>query len=184
MSFTQASQDALQNWFYWTWKIHGAQNGTIGSPLWSYQLGLRNGWIPADPRSSVGKCESLGTAQNLFNQSFLPWETGTPSSIAASSSSSFTWPPSTISGDVVPNSLLPTYTNTAPIITMPPGTFSGAPSSVTSAVDGWFDKSDTVGGITAIVGCTYPDEYNGIFSVTPTVPCTGPTATAGSVATS
>jgi len=178
MNFALASQDALQDWFFWTWKIHEAQNGTIGSPLWSYQLGLRNGWIPQDPRTSTGKCESLGTPQDLFNLTFLPWETGTPSSIPASSTSSFPWPPSTISGDVVPNSLLPTYTNTAPIITMPPGTFSGAPSSVTSSVDGWFDKSDTAGGVTAIVGCTYPDEYNGIFSVTPTVPCTGPTATA------
>lgn len=69
------------------------------------------------------------------------------------------------------------YANTASIITMPPATFTAAPSSMTNGVDGWFNTQDTAGGVVTVSGCTYPDEYNGIFSVIPTAPCTGPTAT-------
>jgi glucan 1,3-beta-glucosidase len=78
----------------------------------------------------------------------------------------------------VPLSLLPTYTNTAPIITLPPESYTGVPSQETAGVDGWFDDSDTEGGITTVSGCSYPDEYSASFSVIPTAPCTGPTAAA------
>ena len=30
--------------------------GTVQAPLWSYKLGLENGWMPKDPREAVGKC--------------------------------------------------------------------------------------------------------------------------------
>jgi glucan 1,3-beta-glucosidase len=66
---------------------------------------------------------------------------------------------------------------------MPPETYtgSGLNSQVTQSVDGWFDKSDTVGGVTTVAGCTYPDEYTATFAVVPTAPCTGP-GTGGGVA--
>jgi hypothetical protein len=39
--------DALQNFFFWTWKIgNSTQLGTSSSPMWHYQLGLQQGWIP------------------------------------------------------------------------------------------------------------------------------------------
>jgi len=39
--------DALQNFFFWTWKIgNSTVLGTSSSPLWHYQLGLERGWIP------------------------------------------------------------------------------------------------------------------------------------------
>jgi glucan 1,3-beta-glucosidase len=178
MNFALASMDALQHWFFWTWKTGiSSQTGLVGSPLWSYQLGLQNGWLPKDPRTSIGKCASLGSNQAPFDGNYAPWQTGeSTSSIPASSSSSFPWPPPSISNAGVPISLMPTYTDTASIITLPPATFTDAPSTLTAGVDGWFDKSDTEGGITSIAGCPYPDEYNGIFSSgTPTAPCTGPT---------
>jgi glucan 1,3-beta-glucosidase len=43
-----ASMDALQNFFFWTWKIgESTVLGTSSSPLWHYQLGLAQGWIPS-----------------------------------------------------------------------------------------------------------------------------------------
>ncbi|KAF8970877.1 glycoside hydrolase family 5 protein [Flammula alnicola] len=172
-NFIMASFDAFGDWFFWTWKIAPSQAGRVEAPLWSYQLGLENGWIPRDPRTGFGMCASLGSGTKPFDGTFQPWQTGTPSSIPATSSSEFPWPPVTITSAEVPISLMPTYTDTAPIITLPPETFTAAPSSITQNADGWFDTQDTKGGVTSVAGCPYPDEYNGIFSVVPTAPCTG-----------
>ena len=39
--------DALQDFFFWTWKIgNSTQLNTSSSPMWHYQLGLQQGWIP------------------------------------------------------------------------------------------------------------------------------------------
>ncbi|PFH46075.1 glycoside hydrolase family 5 protein [Amanita thiersii Skay4041] len=175
-NFVMASMDAFGDWFFWTWKIGPAKSGRIETPLWSYQLGLRNGWIPSDPRKAVGKCRSLDASSSPFDGKYKPWQTGTPSSIPALSSSNFPWPPTSIVNAEVPVTLLPTYTNTAPVITLPVPTFTSAPAAVTQSVDGWFNDGDTTGGITTIAGCSYPNEYDGTFSVIPTAPCTGPTA--------
>ncbi|KAF9002759.1 glycoside hydrolase superfamily [Cyathus striatus] len=177
-NFVEASFDALGDWFFWTWKIApSAASGQIETPLWSYQLGVREGWIPTDPRVAFGMCAALGTLPSPFNDTYEPWQTGAQTStIAPSSSSMFAFPPQSFAGAVVPLSLMPTYTSTGTILTLPVETFTGAPASVTSAVDGWANPSDTVGGVTTVSGCVYPFEYDGIFSVTPTVPCTGPTA--------
>ncbi|KAJ7683958.1 glycoside hydrolase superfamily, partial [Mycena rosella] len=153
--YVLASMDATGDWFFWTWKIGPNQAGAIGSHL---------GWIPADPRTAIGKCQALGLTPSPFNGTYAPWATGgATSSIPASSSASFPWPPTTISNAVVPVTLMPTYTSTGSIITMPPATFTAAPSSVTASVNGWLDAQDTAGGVVTVAGCTYPDEYNGIF---------------------
>ncbi|KAJ6515629.1 glycoside hydrolase family 5 protein [Mycena sanguinolenta] len=176
LNYVEASMDAMGDWFFWTWKIGPNAAGAIGSPLWSYQLGLREGWIPRDPRTAVGKCAALGVTPTPFNGTYAEWATGgVTSTIPASSSASFPWPPTTISNAGVPLTLLPTYTSTGSVITLPPQTFTAAPSSITASVDGWFDAQDTAGGVVTVAGCTYPDEYNGIFTTTPTAPCTGPT---------
>ncbi|KAF8163791.1 glycoside hydrolase family 5 protein [Crassisporium funariophilum] len=178
-NFITASFDAFGDWFFWTWKIGVSQAGRVETPLWSYSLGLQNGWIPQDPRVAFGMCASLGAGLEPFDGTFEPWQTGTTSSIPATSSVQFPWPPPAITGAQVPIDLLPTYTNTAPIITLPVATFTSAPSAATTNVDGWFNSQDTAGGATMVAGCPYPDEYFGVFSVVPTAPCTGP----GSVAT-
>lgn len=126
----------------------------------------------------MGRCASLGVEVVPFDGNYQPWQTGTTSSIPASSSQQFPWPPTAITSADVPISLMPTYTNTAPVITMPPATFTSAPSEVTASVDGWFNDNDKEGGIVTVAGCPYPDEYNGSFSVVPTAPCTGPTPAA------
>ncbi|KAF9053337.1 glycoside hydrolase family 5 protein [Panaeolus papilionaceus] len=177
-NYVSASFDALGDWFFWTWKIAPSLAGRVETPLWSYSLGLENGWIPKDPRTALGMCASLGLADTPFDGPFQPWQTGgTPSTIDSASSTQFPWPPPAITNADVAVDLLPTYTNTGLIITMPPPTFTAAPASVTQPVDGWFNTADTDGGITPIAGCPYPNQYDGIFNVIPTAPCTGPTAT-------
>lgn len=64
---------------------------------------------------------------------------------------------------------MPTYTATGAVVTLTAGAVAE-----TLGVDGWFDNGDTAGGVVPVKGCVYPDEYNGIFSVTPTAPCVGP----------
>lgn len=47
MDVTMASMDALQNYFFWTWKIgNSSVLNTSTSPMWHYQLGLQQGWVP------------------------------------------------------------------------------------------------------------------------------------------
>ena len=86
--------DALQNFFFWTWKIgNSTVLGTSSSPLWHYQLGLQQGWIPqgkirafnhpcisdshlTDPREAIGHCAGvLGSAQ-VFDGTYAPTATG------------------------------------------------------------------------------------------------------------
>lgn len=66
-SYCQSSMDALQNWFFWTWRIgNSTELGYAPSPFWHYQLGLQQGWIPKDPRTAGGYCSrvmSVGGAQ-------------------------------------------------------------------------------------------------------------------------
>jgi len=178
LNYVEASMDATRDWFFWTWKIGPNAAGAIGAPSWSYQLGLQQGWIPRDPRTALGKCQALGLTPNPFDGTYADWATGgVTSSIPASSSASFPWLPTTISNANVPLTLMPTYTSTGAITTLPAATFTAAPSSVTASVNGWFNAQDTAGGVVTVAGCTYPDEYNGIFtSSTPTAPCTGPTS--------
>ncbi|GAA5946560.1 hypothetical protein JCM3775_002138 [Rhodotorula graminis] len=50
-----AQMDTFQNWFYWTWRTLPSTTHLPHLPanaLWSYSLGLAQGWIPADPRAA------------------------------------------------------------------------------------------------------------------------------------
>jgi glucan 1,3-beta-glucosidase len=163
------SMDSLQNWFYWTWRIgKSLQTGTVRAPFWSYQLGLENGWIPTDPREAIGKCASIGQAMNQpFDGVYQPWQTG--GDPAAKPTATYDWPPTTL-GNINPASWLPTYTPTAPIITL-------AGPVVTSGVDGgsgWYNSQDTAGMMTAIAGCAYPNAYSAATLAAPTGPVCGP----------
>ncbi|THH07809.1 hypothetical protein EW145_g3129 [Phellinidium pouzarii] len=155
--FALASMDALQNWFFWTWKIgNSSTTNTVQAPLWSYQLGLENGWMPTDPRSAIGMCASLGVDATQFDGTYSAWQTGgagagtiTPSVLA-----SFTdWPPATISGVKGAVSLVPTYTSTVTIETLPLDTFTAAPKTL-SVGDGWADAADKASGVTEVAGCS------------------------------
>jgi aryl-phospho-beta-D-glucosidase BglC (GH1 family) len=171
LDFSLASMDALQNWFFWTWKIgNSSTSGTVEAPVWSYQLGLQNGWLPTDPRVATGKCRALGGTQEPFAGTYSAWQTGGPGAgtIAPIETVSFPWPPTTISdiqGAIY--AALPTYTPTGTIPTLPPPQLT--PS--VSQENGWFDAQDTAGAMTAISGCTYPNAWDSSGVVAPTVPC-------------
>ena len=48
--------DALQNFFFWTWKIgNSTQLSTSSCPMWHYKLGLQQGWIP---KGEILLCQS------------------------------------------------------------------------------------------------------------------------------
>jgi hypothetical protein len=90
--------DALQNFFFWTWKIgNSTQLGTSSSPMWHYQLGLQQGWIPkgeillclseiprnlnitplsTDPREAIGHCAQILTSSQIFDGNYPSSATG------------------------------------------------------------------------------------------------------------
>ncbi|KAI0060559.1 glycoside hydrolase family 5 protein, partial [Artomyces pyxidatus] len=172
MDYALASMDATQNWWFWTWKIgNSSTSGSVEAPLWSYQLGLQNGWMPTDPRKAVGKCAQLGAKQAPFAGTYSAWQTGGAGAgtIAATAVSSFgQWPPATLSGVTgIPYSYLPTYTPTAAVSTLPPPTLTPA----VKEGDGWFDAKDTASAMTAIAGCSYGNAWDSSGAVTPTAAC-------------
>ncbi|KAF8589506.1 glycoside hydrolase family 5 protein [Ramaria rubella] len=185
--FALSSMDSLQNYFFWTWKIgNSSLTNTVQAPLWSYQLGLQVGIIPTDPREAYGACDSLGVqADEPFLGTYSSWQTGGSGAgtIQAAVSSQFgVWPPPTMAGITPTNqvALLPTYTNTAPIETLPMPTYSFTTNGKTSTIsegNGWVDNQDTLGGVTTVAGCTYPDAWNAASGVAlPTAACVGPAA--------
>lgn len=133
-------------------------NGSIQAPLWSYKLGLDNGWMPTDPRKSQGKCAALSvTVSKPYNGNYLPWQTGGQGAgdIPQTAIASYPWPPVTVSNALAPPSLLPQYTPTGSVTTLPPPTLT--PTSGT--LNGWYDRSDTTPAPTPISGCAYPNAW-------------------------
>jgi glucan 1,3-beta-glucosidase len=181
-NFALASMDALQNWFFWTWKIGPALNGTIMTPLWSYKLGLDEGWMPKDPRTANGTCEKLGWNSQRFDNSYKSYQIGGGDGVVvASAAAAFgQWPPTTLNAypETMPWSLAPTYTQTGAMATLSvtyPGTsVTEAPRKGSASVDGWWNTADAAPRFTPVAGCAYPDPYT---IGTTTAVCTG-TATA------
>ncbi|KAG1767470.1 glycoside hydrolase family 5 protein [Suillus placidus] len=175
--FTLASMDALQNWFFWTWKVgNSSTTNSVQSPLWSYQLGLQHGWIPTDPRTAMGTCAALGEIGPQFDGVYQAYQTGGPGAgtiVAASVTSYGQYPPTPINGLPLGaiQSLLPTYTSTSAVPTLPPPTFSPSPSPSVNAGNGWFDSGDTGLAPTQVQGCTYPNAWDAVSSPMPTALC-------------
>lgn len=175
-NFALSSMDALQNWFFWTWKIgNSSVTGKVGSPSWSYQLGLENGWMPKDPRDSVGACQNA----HPFNPPLKPWQTGGDGAgkIDPAVTSAIAWPPATISGGGPPANL-PQYTPTGPVPTLPgPSltiTGSGHSSATANVGNGWQNPADTDGLMVNKAGCNYLDPWIGPSAPPPSPLCSGP----------
>lgn len=162
-SFVMASMDAMHmpGYFFWTWKIgNSSVTGIASSPMWSYQLGLENGWMPTDPRDAVGTCDTLGVQfNNPFPGDYPSWQTGGSGagSIFPNATASIEAYPPTLSnaGNANPT-LLPHYTDVSANPTLPPATYSGA---TTSGGDGWADPKDTGLAPAPVPGCSYPDAW-------------------------
>ncbi|KAG8708506.1 hypothetical protein FRC09_001214 [Ceratobasidium sp. 395] len=160
--FALSSMDALQNYFFWTWKIGKSTTwGTVASPNWSYKLGLDNGFMPTDPREATGACSNAS-----------PWTGPLPASktggagagtIDAAYAAAHPWPPATLAG--VPDvAALPTYTATQTPVTLQPATYTAA--SGVNPGNGWANANDQGGMYTPIAGCAYPsDAWDAISAV-------------------
>lgn len=167
-------QDAFKNWFYWTWKTgYSSQLGRIANPVWNYQLGLEQGWMPENPRTVAGACTSL-VSSNGFTVPFTPypaptlsaWMTGGEGAgtiLDVAMSSSFNvWPPTALG--TTPAEFLPTYTATGDVITLSgtaPTSYPSGFSSTAGVDNGWFQPADTSSFATPVAGCSYPDPWSG-----------------------
>jgi len=130
---------------------------------------LASGWIPKDPRTSVGKCQALGVAQAAAG-AFSAWQTGGAGAgtIAAAETASYPWPPVTLSGlGGAAYNLVPTYTPTGVMSTLPPAQLT--PSA--SEGNGWYDAQDTASAMVTVSGCSYPNAWDSAGAVAPTALC-------------
>ncbi|GAA6064426.1 hypothetical protein JCM10212_001201 [Sporobolomyces blumeae] len=186
----ESHMDALRHWFFWTWKT-GFSNtlGKIANPMWNYQLGLQEGYIPTNPRTALGACPSLVTSNGfsiayttLPAPTLAPWMTGGTGAGTILDQDMYTsfsaWPPASLGA--TPVEFLPTYTPTGSIITAPaPAQPTSFPASYSSSVDvgtGWVQPTDTAGYYTPVAGCSYPDPWSGVAAPIPTTLCTGAAA--------
>ncbi|KAI0764318.1 glycoside hydrolase [Trametes elegans] len=170
-NFALASMDALGDWFFWTWKIGpSSTTNSVRAPLWSYQLGLQNGWMPADPRAASGTCQHLGGNMAPFDGNFQPWQTGAGAGdIAPAATADLAWPPQISNADVAQ---APQYTPTGTVATLPPPTFTSPGVSVTAAVgNGWAFQKDTAPASVPIQGCAYPDAWDALGAAIPATGC-------------
>jgi len=134
----------------------------IEAPFWSYQLGLHEGWIPQDPRSSIGACAEFGIGETVTRPTELkPSQVGLAPNAQPTDLNNYPWPPAALL-DVPIATALPQYTPTGTIVTMPGPTFTDPanPSKTIDAGSGWFNPQDTGGMYVPKSGCTYPDAWN------------------------
>ena len=104
--------------------------------------------------------------------------------IAPAQTSQYPFPPVTLEAPAIPASLLPSYTSTGAISTLPPPTYTNTKGATINAGNGWFDAQDTMAAPTPITGCTYPDAWDAISAALPPASACGGAATpAGGVIT-
>ncbi|WAQ85468.1 hypothetical protein PtA15_6A96 [Puccinia triticina] len=170
-----ASQDALINSFFWTWKIgKSIRQDFPPNPMWNYKLGLEAGYIRPDARASAGRCAALASEYQVplttydWSGTLASWQTGGAGAgnIAQSQIDAVgPFPPATILG-AAPNGQgtyntqsLPQLAPTgAPIVLKPipivmdSKTFSGG--------DGWFNRADKAGYFAPLILQIQPQKHD------------------------
>lgn len=129
--------------------------------------------MPQDPRKAVGACNN----KSPWNGPLAAWQTGGSGAgqIPAAVTSSYAWPPTMISNGGAAT-LLPSYTPTGTVATLPAPTFTGTGSSSESSISagsGWQNPSDTAGAMVAISSCSYLDPWIGPDASPPSPLCSG-----------
>lgn len=166
--FAMSTMDALQNWFFWNWKIgNSTETGLVGSPSWSYKLGLDEGWMPTDPRKAAGSCSGRTPFKGT-----LTTGSGT---ISNADRAQYPWPPVSITRGGAPTDL-PAYTPTGSIVTLPGPTITVTSDKATSTVNagnGWANPSDTAGMMVPVPSCSYLDPWVGPTAEVPSPLCSG-----------
>ncbi|KAI0636782.1 glycoside hydrolase [Trametes polyzona] len=159
--FALQSMSALQNWFFWTWKIgNSTVTGRPPSPAWSYSLGLQEGWMPTDPRGSEGVCDN----SDPFNPPLKAWQTGGAGAgqIPQSIQAALAWPPQSLT-DVANLAAVPQYTQTGSLVSLPAPTLTAVSGKTTSTVKAgsWNNPSDTASMWVPVATCGYLDPWMG-----------------------
>ncbi|KAI1794546.1 glycoside hydrolase [Ganoderma leucocontextum] len=157
--FALQSMSALQNWFFWTWKIgESSVTGLVTAPAWSYQLGLEQGWMPTDPRLSDGVCENT----DPFNPPLQAWQTGGAGAgqIPQTALDALAWPPSTLT-NVDNLATLPQYTQTGSLITLPAPSVTSVSGASFSTGNGWAQPTDSAQMFVPVATCGYLDPWMG-----------------------
>ncbi|KAI0825018.1 glycoside hydrolase [Trametes gibbosa] len=175
-NFALQSMSALQNWFFWTWKVGNSSiSGRPESPAWSYQLGIQEGWMPTDPRDSQGACDS----SEPFIGPLKAWMTGGSGAgqIPATAQAALAWPPPSLT-NIDDTATIPQYTQTGSPISLPALTITAVSGETTStSTEGsWNNPSDTARLWVPIASCGYLDPWMGP-SASPD-PCPAPTTAA------
>uniref|UniRef100_V5EQ05 glucan 1,3-beta-glucosidase n=2 Tax=Kalmanozyma brasiliensis (strain GHG001) TaxID=1365824 RepID=V5EQ05_KALBG len=171
--FALTSMDSLRDFFFWTWKIgNSVSTGKPTAPMWSYSLGLQQGWMPTNPMvESSGACAAqasrLGTSVPMatWGSAFQSWQTGRAGSYSPNTAAN-PYPPQSLVSANTPVSLMPSYTATKSFTPVPAPTLS-----VTATGAGQPTAAPTIGSVfrpdlnspvyTEISGCNYPsDQYN------------------------
>ncbi|EFP85703.2 uncharacterized protein PGTG_11032 [Puccinia graminis f. sp. tritici CRL 75-36-700-3] len=186
-----ASQDALINSFFWTWKIgNSLRQDFPPNPMWNYKLGLEAGYIRPDARTSAGRCAAITSEAQVplttydWSGTLASWQTGGAGAGNISQSqidSVGPFPPAMIlgaapSGQGTYNTQsLPQLAPTGPPIILKPipivmdsKTFSGG--------DGWFNKADKAGFFAPINGCQYLDPWSGVDVPAPSACSSNPSS--------
>ena len=102
--------------------------------------------------------------------------------IAAAQTAPYPYPPVTLESPAYAASLLPSYTSTGSISTLPPPTYTNTKGAKINAGDGWVDAQDTLSAPTPIAGCAYPNPWDAIDATLPAaVVCGGAATPAGGV---
>lgn len=165
-------------------QIGPTNTSEIRYPLWSYQLGHQNGWIPHDPRKASGACQrlpgyyeqsSMAPVSPTWDGLYQPAMTGGFGTASAfpSGDSRYPWPPTSVQlGDgrtATASQSLPTYTSTGSPIVLPGPTYTisnsqlqtletistGEPATITSRPTVALAPAPTF-----VAGCDYPDPWD------------------------
>lgn len=127
--------------------------------------------MPTDPRAATGICGY----SSPWSPPLQAWQTGGAGAgnIPASASASLVWPPPSLSnGGAI--TLLPSYTPTGSLVTLPVPTFTAASTTSTiSAGSGWENNGDTAGMMVQIPSCSYLDPWVGPTAAPPSPLCAG-----------
>jgi glucan 1,3-beta-glucosidase len=87
--------------------------------------------------------------------------------ISPAQTSLYPYPPVTLEVPAYAASLLPSYTSTGAISTLPPPTYTNTKGAKINAGDGWFDAQDTMAAPTPIAGCNYPNAWDAVSAALP-----------------
>ncbi|KAK1226753.1 hypothetical protein PQX77_010263, partial [Marasmius sp. AFHP31] len=168
-NFAMANMAGLQNYFFNTWKIGPSRDtGKVEAPVWSYKLGLDNGWIPQDPRQADGVCESSYPWNGELSQ-------GSDPNSPKPDLGQYQWPPSSIT-NAGPIASIYSYTRTGVMPTLTGATFTVSGTHPTRTVDvgsGWnTPEEDRPRRYVEVDGCKYLDPWNVEDAPLPTPWCT------------